>query len=705
MPTKITIPVLLVLLLSSLACSFTAMDSTSATASPTRESDLIPASPGQASDSTPTAPYCRNLLPGETNPDITQWNEPHIVCTPGETNARGELFIFLPGTGATPEYYTHLMDAAAEAGMHVIALRYPNDRSANIQICPHDPDDDCHEKVRREITRGVDVSDNVSVNAENSVEGRLQSALTHLAAQAPDEGWGEYLYGDSILWESIVLSGHSQGGGHAAYIAYQHRVHHIVAFAWVDVRKGELAPWLLDTAPQTPADSWFLFWHKQDTIVARHQTTLMTALGMDNFGAPVVVDDSTPPYSNSHALIATHPAPDGELAHNTYVVDKALVFDQDGEPIYKTAWQYLLTLETPSTTAASASLPGAVNAFKMGTSPLGYIDPEFNSALNLVTFADANMHAWLASLDPQTGSFVSPDGRDVLLDINLTPLRISFNAPEFGVDQNGWGLYYTKDVNGIPQIFRATVNGESVTAQNLTDDSIARLSVLATKNPLLEDTRLLYAYNGFLPGEGSIGWLDETAPQASETIVSEIDRGARWIDNTAAFTFISHGQAAVYDTETQTAQSITNTTGEKSYAYGWLAPETGGMMLLTIVDQSRLEIYTDNGSPYWDLTSTLTVPATSAYQIPGSPEPFIADGKSYISLVVKAGTGYAPAEVWVWGIESADRFSLKCEDALGNVIRTDPETYPGTDQVFVYYNTIDHGHRFDLYRCETGLKP
>jgi hypothetical protein len=260
-------------------------------------------------------------------------------------------------------------------------------------------------------------------------------------------------------------------------------------------------------------------------------------------------------------------------------------------------------------------------------------------------------------------------------------------------------------MNGVPQVFRATLSGESVTTENLTNDDITRLSVNATRNPLLESTRLLYAHGGFSPDEGSIGWLDESAPQTSETIAAKIDRGARWIDGTTFFAFVRDGQAAVYDTETKTAQTVTATAGEKTYAFGWLAPETNGMMLLTIVDDSRLEIYADNGSATWDIISTLTIPAESAYGVIGSPEAFTAGGKSYITLVVKENTNYAPAEVWVWGIESgAERFALHCDDGQGDVIRTDPETYIGANEVFVYYNLI-RAQAFEMYRCDTGLNP
>jgi pimeloyl-ACP methyl ester carboxylesterase len=681
----------LILLFASLACRFAASDSTPAP-------DSIP----QTSAPADSAPLCREILPSETDSALTQWNEPHIVCTPADSNQRSELFVFLPGTGALPSYYSQLVQTAAEAGLHVIDLRYPNDEGVNFEICPNDPDDNCHQYVRQETMQGVDVSPQVAVDSKNSIEARLQSALTHLAVQAPTEGWEQFLENGSPRWNSIVVAGHSQGGGHAVYFAKLHPVKRVIAFTWVDVRKRELASWVTNMPSATPAENYYLLWHQDDQPIAGYQPELMTALGLDKFGAPVIVEQSAPPYQNTHSLIVITPPPADQIAHNTPVVDFALNFDANGEPIYKAAWQYLFTLEAPTTSAAPAPI---LNAVKMGSSPLGYIDPEFYSALNLVTFADADMNAWLAALDPQTGNFVSPDGRDTFLDSDLTPLRVSFNAPEFGVDKNGWALYYTKDVNGVPQVFRATVSGESVTTENLTDDDITRLSVNATRNPLLENTRLLYAYGGFSPNEGSIGWLDESAPQTSETIAAPIDRGARWVDGTTSFAFVRDGQAAIYDTETKTAQTVTATPGEKTYAYGWLAPETGGLLILSIVDDSRLEIYAENGSPTWDLISTLTIPAESAYGVIGSPEAFTADGKSYITLVVKENTNYAPAEVWVWDIESENRFTLQCEDGQGDLIRTDPETYIGANQVFVYYNTIGNGQRFELFRCDTGLNP
>jgi pimeloyl-ACP methyl ester carboxylesterase len=660
---------------------------------------------------TSTDPLCRELIPGETNPAITQWNDSHIVCTPGQSKQRGELFVFLPGTNALPSYYTQLLKTAAEEGFHVIALRYPNDESINFDLCPKDGDDQCHQKVRQEIMQGVDVSPHVAVDRQNSIEARLASVLIYLNKQLPAEGWGPYLENGSLSWSSIIVAGHSQGGGHAVYLAKLRPVQRAIAFSWVDVRRRELAPWITEMPSNTPAENFYLFWHQDDHPIAGYQPELMTALGLDSFGMPVIVDQSNAPYQDAHAMIATTPPPQDQIPHNTHVVDFALNYDAKGDPLYKDVWRYLLTLEIPAGEVDAAAFPViTVKAARMGNTQNSYIDPEFYSGASLITFADEKRKAWLGTLNPHTGDFTSQHGRDILIDDNLTPLQISFNAPEFGISENGWSLYYTKDYDGIPQIWRAKVNGGSVTKAAITTDDVTRLSVLASKDPTMSSTHLLYAYNGFALQNGKIAWLDESNPQTSETVVAPIDRGVRWVTGTASFVFVEAGQVILYDTKTGIVKTVTNSAGMKSYAYGWIAPETNQMMILTIVDNSRLEIYADSGSEYWNLVSTLIIPAASAYSFVSSPETFTAGGKSYITLVVKESTNYALAEVWVWGIQNdADRFMLQCNDGQGEVIRSDPESLIGANEVFLYYNVIRKGafggRQFELYRCSTGLMP
>jgi hypothetical protein len=239
------------------------------------------------------------------------------------------------------------------------------------------------------------------------------------------------------------------------------------------------------------------------------------------------------------------------------------------------------------------------------------------------------------------------------------------------------------------------------------------LSVLASKCPSSETIRLLYSWGGISLTDGSITWLDEDDPDATETIVDSIDTGARWIDNTRTFTFIrmsgpEKGQIALYDTETAEATTITNTTGTKSYSYGWIAPEFNEILVLTVVDDSRIDVYRDTGGEYWECISSLGIPEGSQYTIIASPEPFVAGKKSYVSLVIKESDGYSPAEVWVWGIEADKRVAIKCDDGQGRAIHSDPESFSGQQHVFVYYNIIRKGESgeviFELFKWDTGIR-
>jgi hypothetical protein len=283
---------------------------------------------------TKTSILSRWIEPSQADSSIQKWNEPHYVCISDSSNQKTDtLWIFLPGTGATPDYYTVLTNEAAKSGLHAICLRYPNYRS--------------HEKTRKEIVTGEDVTDNVTVDAENSIEGRIKSLLQYLRETYPQEKWEQYLDSkDQIVWPKIVISGHSQGAGHALYIAKNHQVHHCVSFAGIDVRKGSLASWLRNGNFLTPPEDFYLFWHKGDTMIAKHQPALMKAIGVEPFGNPVVVDSLNPPYKGSHGLNATTPPPAGELAHNTHVADKALRYDDNGIPIYRDVWQFLFQPQT-----------------------------------------------------------------------------------------------------------------------------------------------------------------------------------------------------------------------------------------------------------------------------------------------------------------------------------------------------------------------
>lgn len=346
-------------------------------------------------------------------------------------------------------------------------------------------------------------------------------------------------------------------------------------------------------------------------------------------------------------------------------------------------------------------------------SPIGYsyIDPEIYSIKNKLAFQMGNGNVWLSNLDSNTGFFNTDFGLDILVDVGATALTQSFNGPEFGIDKNGWSLVYTKQNGTYPQAWRALINENNITNYPLTSGTMPRLSILASKDPNALTTKILFSKGQSL-SNGEFGWTDVNNP-SSETFIDNTDNGVRWIDNTQKFFYIkqtgaSKGQVFFYDTETKIEQQVTNDGDIKTYPYGWYAPEYNEIIFLALLNDTAIGIFKDNGNVYWDKILTIAVPSTSNFEYIGSPETFVANNKSYISFVTKivaTGSSYVDSEVWVVDIEPdiRNRFILRCDDGKPNSKRTDPESYLGAKEVFIYYNEINSNGEFEIWRYATGI--
>ncbi|MFP4322730.1 MAG: BPSS1187 family protein, partial [Anaerolineales bacterium] len=301
---------------------------------------------GASSAQTQSTPTCQNIPAQSTNAALTQNMAPYVVCHQPTQAQQNHLLVFLPGTGATPSDYQAFVQEAANMGMHAIGLTYPNDRSVNLQICLNDPDPDCHAKVRYEVITGQDTHADVNVNMDNSITGRLMALLTSLHASQPTAGWAQYIDGDQPRWESIVIAGHSQGAGMAAYIAHEHIVARAVLFAWVDIARGRAVNWILDSPPATPAERIYHFEHVDDRArgeFAKEQ--MFAAWGLNRLGQ-VEVDRVAPPYEDAHLLLtalapARQTARPSAGAHNMVVADDFTPME-NGQAVLAPVWRYLL---------------------------------------------------------------------------------------------------------------------------------------------------------------------------------------------------------------------------------------------------------------------------------------------------------------------------------------------------------------------------
>jgi len=155
----------------------------------------------------------------------------HQVYINPECSSNNKLLIHLVGTFDNPTSTTYLPMLATSNGYKVINLNYPNDISATT-VCRTSSDIDCHWKFRQEIVFGTDESADVSVNGSNSIINRLEKLLIHLNDLYPLENWSNFLTeSDEINWNEISISGHSQGGGHAAFIGKNFDVDRVLMFA------------------------------------------------------------------------------------------------------------------------------------------------------------------------------------------------------------------------------------------------------------------------------------------------------------------------------------------------------------------------------------------------------------------------------------------------------------------------------------------
>lgn len=255
----------------------------------------------------------------------------------------------LPGTGAVARTYQDIVRLGARRGYHAIGLTYPNDEAIGT-LCAASADADCAGRARLEVITGADASPLETVDPANSIDGRLRALLVYLDANYPSEGWGQYLNAGQVDWSLVTIAGHSQGGGHAGYMAKLRDLNRVVMFsspADPGPSPGAPAQWL--SLPDiTPVARQFGFTHVGDTLAAfAIVTASWRTIGLDMFGPVTSVDGAPAPYANSHQLSTNappNPNPTGPTAsptHGAPVVDAVTPRDANGLPVFEPVWTYL----------------------------------------------------------------------------------------------------------------------------------------------------------------------------------------------------------------------------------------------------------------------------------------------------------------------------------------------------------------------------
>jgi len=151
------------------------------------------------------------------------------------------VVVYLPGTTDWPALSSCLLESVSKTGYPVIGLNHAylrrgdSFRNARCEsLSSLEEQVFCLEQHHIDAIYGGDYGSKnflndaefwQEVDARDSIEGRLGLLLKKLDNLSPNDGWGSY-YSDNEYpmpptpeWSEFIVMGHSQGAGHAAYLA------------------------------------------------------------------------------------------------------------------------------------------------------------------------------------------------------------------------------------------------------------------------------------------------------------------------------------------------------------------------------------------------------------------------------------------------------------------------------------------------------
>jgi hypothetical protein len=209
--------------------------------------------------------------PGATDAAIATVHGPHIAVYDPQATSVHKLYVFFTGTGGRAEGSLAMDSAFAQWGYHAISLDYEDNVVA--VSCAHSQDTACFDHYREAIVTGAPVSEKITVSRADSILNRLTKLLLYLVKTDPDGGWGEFVAGGQPDWSRMVLAGHSQGSGHAAYLGKMFAVDRVLMFSGPQDYLDDLnepAPW--EAGPSaTPGARFFAFLNVNDPYNVHHQ--------------------------------------------------------------------------------------------------------------------------------------------------------------------------------------------------------------------------------------------------------------------------------------------------------------------------------------------------------------------------------------------------------------------------------------------------
>lgn len=204
-------------------------------------------------------PNLTKIKPSETAthpiPDITVGGETysgdadHFVVRPElpSKSTYKRVLVYIPGTTDRPELSSCLIKSAADTlDIPVLALSYQYLSSGDsfrngkcALLATLDEQVECLDEQHKDAIDGGNYGattlkpDNSpfwgEVLPENALKRRLGDLVARLHVLYPTEGWNAFYQADGMInmpvWKNMIVSGHSQGAGHAAYLSKTEQLH------------------------------------------------------------------------------------------------------------------------------------------------------------------------------------------------------------------------------------------------------------------------------------------------------------------------------------------------------------------------------------------------------------------------------------------------------------------------------------------------
>ena len=298
---------------------------------------------GSVTKKDPTQFYEYQVLPQDTDAGIASSPDFHYAYLDTRVVSRGKLLVFLSGTDSHPKDYQLFSQTAASLGYHVVNLNYVN--SEPVSRCFSDEDEACFSQFHEEVIFGSPESEFVNIDSTNSIYNRTIALLSYLHQQYPRQEWEQFYNSSALHYEKLVLAGHSQGGGHAAYFAKKFSINRLIVFAAPNdysEKYDRPAAWCQSDFATSPT-RFFGMLHKRDEIVSTsYQYAIWNAIKLLSTADTTSADGSA--FTTSHALVTNYepnPGATHRLRHNVPVRDDAVPAGSEGEHL-KTVWKYLL---------------------------------------------------------------------------------------------------------------------------------------------------------------------------------------------------------------------------------------------------------------------------------------------------------------------------------------------------------------------------